>query len=445
MLRKRTKPTTTVASKPTSTKYYNSKAKRLKPEAFKMEGIRHAWRVFTFSDVPSSSQHDPGSRLNNRRRGRILLHRACSAPPVSDHAHSHLLPYYGVRSVRPGAYQVIRTRGPSRQHRVTIPEGSVPGTQFAVLIGGQEVQVQCPNTLRPGHFVRVTVPGELITRQAFLKMAPLTRNNIEHVTKTKTTSNNDNNSKAAGIIKVMIPPDVRPGMSFVATVQGKRYSVTCPAKVPRSRKVKVLPLFQEIRNVDQKEFQKASDMDAVGTDDPFKDNNAAFTCRLTRHEGKDWRLPAGSLSIVSPSEASLASSSFVEKNAAVSNLDALTIANKRAKPLEEKVEWFRSICKELSGNIEEKCMKLVIRRDHLMEDSIRAVMSLGTEHLRKPWRIEFVHEPGVDSGGVTREWFQLASEQVLSPDNGLWVCSATNQMNLAINPDSGESSSSNTQ
>ena len=140
-----------------------------------MDGIRHAWKVVTFSDVPSSSQNDSAtrryssslsSRCGRRHPRRILLHRACSLPVQHD------IPHYGIRSVRPGAYDVTRTRGSPRQHRLAIPEGTQPGAQFTAIVGTQEIHAQCP--VRPGNFVRVMVPGEPITRQTFLKMAPLT-------------------------------------------------------------------------------------------------------------------------------------------------------------------------------------------------------------------------------------------------------------------------------
>ena len=82
-------------------------------------------------------------------------------------------------------------------------------------------------------------------------------------------------------------------------------------------------------------------------------------------------------------------------------------------------------------------MRINIRRDHLLEDSMLAVMSLGQEELRKIWRFEFIDEPGVDAGGLAREWFLLNSEKLVNPDFGLFTFSAVNQMCLQINPSSG--------
>ena len=68
-----------------------------------------------------------------------------------------------------------------------------------------------------------------------------------------------------------------------------------------------------------------------------------------------------------------------------------------------------------------------------MLDSVDAVMALGREDMKKRWRFEFVGEPGIEAGGLTREWFQLVTEQIFDPDFGLWLSSNNNQMSMQIN------------
>jgi len=63
---------------------------------------------------------------------------------------------------------------------------------------------------------------------------------------------------------------------------------------------------------------------------------------------------------------------------------------------------------------------------------------LGRDYMRKRWRVEFYGEPGLDAGGVTREWFQLVTEQIFDPDFGLWLSSVNNQMSMTINPASSK-------
>ena len=60
-------------------------------------------------------------------------------------------------------------------------------------------------------------------------------------------------------------------------------------------------------------------------------------------------------------------------------------------------------------------------------------MALGRDDMRKRWRIEFAGEPGIEAGGLTREWFQLVTEQIFDPDFGLWLSSDNNQMSMRIN------------
>ena len=74
---------------------------------------------------------------------------------------------------------------------------------------------------------------------------------------------------------------------------------------------------------------------------------------------------------------------------------------------------------------------MVVRRHALLEDSIRAVMSLGRDDMRKRWRIEFAGESDIENGNLTREWltrewFQLVTEQIFDPDFGLWLFAMRN-------------------
>lgn len=51
-----------------------------------------------------------------------------------------------------------------------------------------------------------------------------------------------------------------------------------------------------------------------------------------------------------------------------------------------------------------------VRRSNLLEDSMAAMESVRSESMRERFRFEFIGEPGVDAGGVAREWFLLVSE-----------------------------------
>jgi E3 ubiquitin-protein ligase NEDD4 len=64
-------------------------------------------------------------------------------------------------------------------------------------------------------------------------------------------------------------------------------------------------------------------------------------------------------------------------------------------------------------------------------------MQIDRSDMLKIFRIEFIGEPGLDAGGVSREWYQLISEAIFNPDHGLFLYSSINQMCMQINPNSG--------
>lgn len=64
---------------------------------------------------------------------------------------------------------------------------------------------------------------------------------------------------------------------------------------------------------------------------------------------------------------------------------------------------------------------LRIRRDHLIQDAI-AQVSRRSEDLKKPLKVQFVGEEGVDEGGVQKEFFQLVVREIFDPKYGMFSC-----------------------
>lgn len=62
-----------------------------------------------------------------------------------------------------------------------------------------------------------------------------------------------------------------------------------------------------------------------------------------------------------------------------------------------------------------------MRRSHLLEDSFAQVLSLQALELRQWMRVQFVGEPGVDAGGLEREWFILVTQALFDPSLGLFT------------------------
>ncbi len=64
---------------------------------------------------------------------------------------------------------------------------------------------------------------------------------------------------------------------------------------------------------------------------------------------------------------------------------------------------------------------LVVRRENLVADALAQVQSKPTEALKKPLKIKFVGEEGIDAGGVKKEFFQLVIRDILDPNYGMFV------------------------
>jgi E3 ubiquitin-protein ligase NEDD4 len=83
-------------------------------------------------------------------------------------------------------------------------------------------------------------------------------------------------------------------------------------------------------------------------------------------------------------------------------------------------------------------VEINVRRNHLLEDSMRSLMDLRRNDFRKIWKFHFIGERGMDAGGLAREWFELVTKKMFDPSVGLWQTSAANQMCMQINAASGE-------
>jgi hypothetical protein len=68
--------------------------------------------------------------------------------------------------------------------------------------------------------------------------------------------------------------------------------------------------------------------------------------------------------------------------------------------------------------------KIKVRRDSLLDDTTRQ-FSRHPDELKKPLKVEFVGEEGVDEGGVRKEFFQLITPLLLDEDIGMFAQSET--------------------
>ncbi|KAE9018992.1 hypothetical protein PF010_g6607 [Phytophthora fragariae] len=66
-------------------------------------------------------------------------------------------------------------------------------------------------------------------------------------------------------------------------------------------------------------------------------------------------------------------------------------------------------------------LKLFLRREHVVEESMEYFCCMDDNDTRAVVRIDFAAETGVDAGGVHREWFTLVTELIIDPSLGVFT------------------------
>ncbi|OQR96749.1 HECT E3 ubiquitin ligase [Achlya hypogyna] len=118
----------------------------------------------------------------------------------------------------------------------------------------------------------------------------------------------------------------------------------------------------------------------------------------------------------------------------VMNLEELTVL-----PFAQKIKWFSTEIHRLWFPWESGHVDMVIRRDHVLEDSFSHVMLLKPHQMRQRWRVSFVGEPALDAGGVLREWLTLLCAELFHPSLGLFVPTVGDDTSYWINVSSAYS------
>jgi len=136
------------------------------------------------------------------------------------------------------------------------------------------------------------------------------------------------------------------------------------------------------------------------------------------------------LRLVVPSELSIETT--VPKTA----INFQTLIRGSTMPFEQKVEFFKKHLGSLRIPWETGHMEIRVRRNNLLTDSMLALEAVPKENLRMVFRFEFLGEPGIDAGGVAREWYDQVSNALFNPNFGLFQYSGVDQMCMQINPGS---------
>ena len=339
-------------------------------------------------------------------------------------------------------------------YMVEIPPDVRGGQQFPVTIAGQQLMVTCPPNARPGMSLRIVPPPP---------PTDITRPPEQNMRRSRPQSNS-----GTQLFKVVVPRGVQPGQPFALLANGVRVLVTCPPNASAGQTIQFnLPIAltnrpaavnkdgtrnkvtelklkydkdgwtRTIRATDLKfQWIRVDNKGDVDLNKRFHIENSAYVRKLDFVDGPDKRMRGGILSLVVATEATV--DSRIRSSDGRELVTYGDIASAQVKNFEEKTEWFQETCAALCVEWNEGHMRMNVRREFLLSDSMEAVMSLSRKDLRKVWRFEFIGEAGIDAGGLAREWFQLVTEEIFDPDMGLWQTSANNQMCMQINAASGE-------
>ncbi|RLN96671.1 hypothetical protein BBJ28_00002297, partial [Nothophytophthora sp. Chile5] len=110
-----------------------------------------------------------------------------------------------------------------------------------------------------------------------------------------------------------------------------------------------------------------------------------------------------------------------------------------ALPFQQKHAWFVQHTAAMEVPWEYGHLLLEIERDNLLHNSCEQLLWATPDQLHQSLRIKFANEPGVDAGGLVREWFTLMTKEVFDDTTGLFYTSG-NGDGLMINPASAEAS-----
>lgn len=110
-----------------------------------------------------------------------------------------------------------------------------------------------------------------------------------------------------------------------------------------------------------------------------------------------------------------------------------------------KKQWFLVHLARIATPPAEAVTKLVVHRDALLAESVEKLMLCTPKSLHNYLKITFMGEPGIDAGGLLREWFGIVCKEIFSDKLGLFVPTKGEDMSYWINPLSGEKNANHLQ
>ena len=376
----------------------------------------------------------------------MQIHLRAPAPRssgTSENLAANLMRHSNVRSHPPPP------AGGGQRYRVVVPQGVLPGNNFAVIVNGQRMIVRCPPNVSPGQAVEIMVQN------------PLLGGNQNPSSRDLTIGGSGVNRTQR--YRVRVPPNVRPGQAFRVNVGGNLFQVTCPPNSHAGAMLELeLPaLTQESMLADTavtKLDAYAAENKKKAGDDTFsrevKDGKVVWVAKATAVDGAEGDddlavataapmkglvrhlSDGGTISLVNAEEA--VTDLNVQSWRGQFRLAPQELVNAETLPLSKKIAFFWSVLSDkMASPWDHGHVTITVRRDHILDDSLNAFQKLPPSDFHKIFRFKFTGEEGLDAGGLAREWFTCVAQQLFNPDFGLFSPSGVGGEVVEINPHSG--------
>ncbi|EFC39276.1 HECT domain-containing ubiquitin ligase [Naegleria gruberi] len=111
---------------------------------------------------------------------------------------------------------------------------------------------------------------------------------------------------------------------------------------------------------------------------------------------------------------------------AVESFSCIYTDDEREMDYETRKDLFYKKLKALKGDGLLQPTVVMVRRDQLVFDACKNFSVLKGADLLRPMFVYFAGEEGFDVGGVTREFYHLLSQQILNPNNALFIKTGPN-------------------
>lgn len=99
---------------------------------------------------------------------------------------------------------------------------------------------------------------------------------------------------------------------------------------------------------------------------------------------------------------------------------------------EEKLEWIREQFNSIRIHWSEDHKKIVVSRESILEDSLKAIQNLSDFEMRCEFQIQFKGENAMDAGGLMKEWVNLLIKSLFSEEMGLFTRTKTDQVSYIL-------------